>query len=150
MADFYSIQDILSFAIRLEQASQEFYRHLSGLVDSPSVSGYLDTLIEEEKLHELRLRQVLSEQGGALEASISAKEIECYIQAVQVPASLDYKGAVKIARDKEKAAQMLYLVIAGATADPQLQGVFRQLSAQEKIHRTFFENEYRAICLSEN
>ena len=150
MAEFYSIQDVLSFAIRLEQASQAFYRHLSSIVDSPSVSRYLDTLISEEILHEQRLRKVLNEQGGILDTSISAEEVQSYIQAMEVPPSLNYKGAVRIARDKEKAAQMLYSVIAGATNDPVLQDVFKQLSTQEKIHRQFFENEYRTICLSEN
>ena len=150
MAEFYSIQDVLSFAIRLEQASQEFYRLLSQTVDSPSVKNYLKTMVDEEKLHEQRLQKLLDEQGGTLDMTIPTREVQNYVRAVDVPPSLDYKGAVKIARDKEKAAQMLYSVLAGATDESNLRDLFRQLAAQEKIHRQFFEDEYQNICLSEN
>lgn len=150
MPDFYSIQDVLTFAIHLEQASQEFYRRLSRTVDSPSVSRFLAGLVNEEMLHEQRLQQLLTESGGAPEPRISSDQIDGYIQAIKVSESVDYKEAVKLAMDKEKAAQMLYSVIAGVMEDTVLAEVFRQLSAQEKIHRQFFENQYQQICLSEN
>jgi len=150
MPDFYSIQDVLTFAIHLEQASQEFYRRLSRTVSSPSVARFLAELVKEEKLHEQRLQQLLTESGGIGQQNISSDQIDCYIQAIKVSDSLDYKEAVKLAMDKEKAAQMLYSVIAGVMEDPILAEVFRQLSAQEKTHRQFFENEYRCICTGEN
>lgn len=150
MPDFYSIQDVLTFAIHLEQASQEFYRRLSRTVHSPSVSRFLVELVKEEKRHEQRLAQLLDESGGLPEPRISPDQIDCYIQAIKVSESMSYKEAVKLAMDKEKAAQMLYSVIADVMEDPILLEVFQQLSAQEKIHRQFFENEYQQICLSEN
>ena len=150
MAEFDSIKDVISFAIRLEQASQEFYRHLCDTVHNPAVRNYLRTLINEEKLHEQRLQKVLTEIEGILNISIEPEDIQCYIQAVEVPMSLDYKEAVKVARDKEKAAQMLYSIIAGTTTDPDMKKLFQQLSAQEKIHYDFFEKEYLKICISEN
>lgn len=150
MPDFYSIQDVLTFAIHLEQASQEFYRRLSRTVHSPSVSRFLVELVKEEKRHEQRLAQLLDDSGGLPEPRISPDQIDCYIQAIKVSESMSYKEAVKLAMDKEKAAQMLYSVIADVMEDPILLEVFQQLSAQEKIHRQFFENEYQQICLSEN
>jgi len=150
MPDFYSIQDVLTFAIHLEQASQEFYRRLSRTVDSPSVSRFLAELVKEEKLHEQRLAQLLAEPGSTAAEQISSDQIDCYIQAIKVSEAMSYKQAVKLAMDKEKAAQMLYSVIAGVMEDSILADVFRQLSEQERIHRQFFENEYQQICLSEN
>jgi rubrerythrin len=150
MPDFYTIQDVMTFAIHLEQASQEFYRRLSRTVDSPSVARFLAELVKEEKRHEQRLTQLLTESGGIAGRQISSEQIDGYIQAIKVSESLDYKEAVKLAMDKEKAAQMLYSVIAGVMEDPILLEVFQQLSAQEKIHKEFFENEYQQICLSEN
>jgi len=150
MPDFYSIQDVLTFAIHLEQASQEFYRRLSRTVHSPSVSRFLTELVKEEQRHEQQLTQLLTGSGGVPESQISSDQVDCYVQAIKVSESMDYKEAVKLAMDKEKAAQMLYSVIAGVMEDPILLDVFQQLSAQEKIHRQFFENEYQQICLSEN
>ena len=150
MPDFYSIEDVLSFAIRLEQASQEFYRQLSKKSHHQSVAQFLMTLVTEEQLHESQIQQILNERGAVLNKSISAEEVDRYVQAMGVPESLDYKEAVKLAMDKEKSAQMLYSVLAGAIGDETLEEMFRLLSAQEKAHKEFFEKEYRHICVSEN
>lgn len=150
MPDFYSVQDVLSFAICLEQISQEFYRNLSKKTHTPSVSRYLEMLVKEEQLHEQHLKQLLDEQGIAADLSVSAQEVQCYIQAMDVPAELDYKKAVKLAMDKEKAAQMLYSVIAGVVDDPELKTLFQTLSEQEQNHMKFFEKEYRHICITQN
>lgn len=150
MSHFYSIQDVLSFAIRLEQASQEFYRQLSHTVHSPSVGRFLRSLIEEEVLHEQRLQQLYEGLGDLPDPVISAQEIDGYLQAMHVPDSLEYKEAVKLAMDKEKAAQSLYTIVAGTMADETLKDVFLQLALQEQIHHQYFEDEYNKICLGEN
>jgi rubrerythrin len=150
MPDFYSVQDVLSFAIRLEQISQEFYRNLSKKTHSPSVSRYLEALVKEEQLHEQRLKQLLDEQGIAADLAVSTHEVDCYIQAMDVPGELDYKQAVKLAMDKEKAARMLYSVIAGVMDELELKTLFQTLSEQEQNHMKFFEKEYRHICITQN
>ncbi|MEN8126776.1 MAG: ferritin family protein [Planctomycetota bacterium] len=150
MPHFYTIQDVLTFAIRLEQAAQEFYRRLSSQSDSPSVARFLAELVREEKHHEQQLEKLLSESGGIPNQRISADQIDAYIQAIRIPASLDYKEAVKLAMDKENAARMLYAVIAKVTEEPILRDVFMQLCEQEKKHQEYFEKEYRRICISEN
>ena len=150
MPNFYSIQDVLSFAIRLEQASQEFYRHLSRKAHSQSVSRFLASLVTEEQLHEAQLQRLLDDRGAVLEKSISAEEVNRYVQAMDVPESLDYKEAVKLAMDKEKAAQMLYSILAEVIGDKTLEEMFQLLAAQEKAHKEFFEKEYRRIRVSEN
>ena len=150
MPEFYTIQDVLAFAIHLEQASQQFYRRLSCQVGSPSISQFLAGLVKEEKMHEQRLQKLLDESGGLPVWQISADQVEAYIQAIRVPESLEYKEAVKLAMDKENAARMLYSVIANVTEEPDLREIFVMLSDQERIHQQYFEKEYRRICISEN
>jgi len=150
MPDFYSIEDVLSFAIRLEQAAQEFYRLLSQKSHSRPVAQFLMTLVAEEKLHESQLQQILNERGGVLNQSISAEEVNRYVQAMNVSESLDYTNAVKLAMDKEKAAEMLYSVLAGVMDDNTLKEMFLLLSTQEKAHKKFFEKEYRRIRVGKN
>ena len=150
MPDFYSIQDVLSFAIRLEQASQEFYRQLSQKAHSSSVIQFLTALVKEEQAHEAQLQKMLTDKGAVLDTSISAEEVDRYVQAMNVSELLDYKEAVKLAMDKERAAQMLYSVLAGVVDDKTLEEMFLLLSAQEGAHKEFFEKEYRRICVSEN
>ena len=150
MPDFYTIQDVLSFAIRLEQASQEFYQQLSRKAHRQSVSQFLVSLVKEEQLHEAQLQKLLDDQGCVLDKSISAEEVNRYVQAMHVPESLDYKEAIKLAMNKEKSAQMLYSILAGVVGDKTLEELFLLLSEQEKAHKEFFEKEYRRICVSEN
>lgn len=150
MPDFYTIQDILSFAIRLEQASQEFYIHLSNETHKLSVAQFFLTLVQEEQRHEAKLRQMLDEYGAVLDISLSAEEIDSYVQTMDVPEGLDYKGAVKLAMNKERAAEMLYSVLAGVMADKELEEMFLLLSAQEETHLRFFEKELRRIEMGEN
>ena len=150
MPDFYSIEDVLSFAIRLEQAAQEFYRLLSQKSHSQPVAQFLMTLVAEEQLHESQIQQILDERGGVLNHSISAEEVNRYVQAMNVSESLDYTNAVKLAMDKEKAAEMLYSVLAGVMDDNTLKEMFLLLSTQEKAHKKFFEKEYRRIRIGEN
>ncbi|MHC5090234.1 MAG: ferritin-like domain-containing protein [Planctomycetota bacterium] len=150
MPDFYSIEDVLSFAIRLEQAAQEFYRLLSQKSHNQPVAQFLRTLVAEEELHESQLRQILDERGDALNHSISAEEVNRYVQAMKVSESLDYTSAVKLAMDKEKAAEMLYSVLAGVIDDATLKEMFLLLSTQEKAHKKFFEKEYRRIRVGKN
>lgn len=150
MQDFYSVDDVLSFAIRLEQASQAFYHQLSREVHNRPVSQFLASLVKEENLHEAQLRQLLDEQGVMLNKSISAAEVDRYIQAMDVSETLDYKDAVRLAMEKENAAAMLYSIMAGIMDDEDLKATFRLLAEQEKGHQSFFEKEYRRICVSEN
>ena len=150
MPDFYSIEDVLSFAIRLEQAAQEFYRLLSQKSRNQPVAQFLMTLVTEEKLHEAQLQQILNERGGVLNQSISAEEVNRYVQAMKVSESLDYTSAVKLAMDKEKAAEMLYSVLAGVMDDATLKEMFQLLSTQEEKHKQFFEKEYRRIRVGKN
>ena len=150
MPDFYSIEDVLSFAIRLEQAAQEFYRLLSEKSHHQSVAQFLMTLVAEEQLHESQLQQLLNDRGAVLNKSISAEEVNRYVQAMDVSESLDYTNAVKLAMDKEKAAQMLYSVLAGVMDNKTLEEMFLLLSTQEKVHKEFFEKEYRRIRVGKN
>lgn len=140
----------MSFAIRLEQASQEFYHQLSRKAQNRSVAQFFASLTEEEKLHEAKLQQLLDEQGGVLGKSISATEVNRYIQAMDVSEALDYKDAVRLAMEKEKAAAMLYSVLGGVMDDKNIQAMFRLLAEQEKGHKAFFEKEYQRICVGEN
>lgn len=150
MSDFYTIQDVLQFAIGLEKASQQFYQRLSRNVENSAVSNYLLGLVEEEKLHEQRLQSLLDDQSPFTCEPISVTEIQPYVEATKIPKLLSYKKAVKMALDKEKAAQMLYSVVAGVIESPDLKEMFLMLSDQERIHREFFEKQYEQLQVGQN
>jgi rubrerythrin len=150
MKDFQTVEDVLKFAITLEQASQNFYRRLAEQTESPSVRHFLLEMVAEETAHEKQLRDMITGGWQILVQEISSEDMDRYIDAMTIPEPLDYKEAVKIARDKEKASRMLYSLLSGVTDHPGVTGILRKLALQEQGHYQFFEQEYRRICVSEN
>lgn len=151
MVEFHSVRDIILFAIQLEQASQEFYDQLLSQTDSPAVAHFFHEMAEQERIHEQKLRDILESEAELLKRdAISSTEISLYIDAMDVPASLDYKHAVKMAMNKEKASQTLYSILARTVDNVDYAELFERLSDQEKAHKQFFETEYRRICIGEN
>jgi rubrerythrin len=150
MNDFRTVQDVLKFAITLEQASQKFYRRLAEQTQSPSVRHFLLEMVAEETAHENQLRDMIEGGWQILAQQISTDEMDAYIDAMAIPEPLGYKEAVKLACDKEKASRMLYTLLSAATDHPGLTGLLRKLSLQEQGHQTYFEREYRRITVGEN
>ncbi len=150
MEHFYSIAEIIEFAISLERASQQFYEKLVSFADEPSVREFLLDLIGQEKMHEAALREAVETAEEAIDGRVPQQEVAAYIQAVKLPPALDYKVAVRIARDKEKASRMLYSILAGATESPTLKKVFVFLARQEAEHQAYFEKEYARIHIGQN
>lgn len=150
MQDFETVEDVLKFAISLEQASQRFYEQLSGQVLDPSVVEFLQDMATQEMYHEQQLREMLENGQYLVIAPIPEKEIKAYVNAMKVPDEMDYKRAVKVARDKENASRMLYSILSGLAEDPLLRKLFMRLADEELKHKKFFDQEYERICLGEN
>ena len=150
MPQFHTVQDVLAMAIVLERASQELYSQLIPCTRNPAIREYLAGLIREERLHQQQLQDMVDTETDLLTLTVSAKDVAAYVQSFNVPSTLDYKQAVRLAISKEKSAQMLYVLMAGLMDNQTLAQLFLRLSEQEKSHRDFFEKEYKRICLGEN
>ena len=58
MVEFHTFEDVLDFAILQEKAAQEFYTDLEDKVTDDDVRLFYKTLVQEEQLHELKLREL--------------------------------------------------------------------------------------------
>ncbi|MBN1980074.1 MAG: ferritin family protein [Chitinivibrionales bacterium] len=150
MYDFQTVRDVVNFAVSLEKVSQEFYAQLAEDVTDPGVRDFLMQMVREETIHEEQLNTLLADNAADLTDSVDSAEINAYVQAMEVPARLDYKKAVQVARDKEKASQMLYTILAKTAKPDYLRRLLKLLAKQEQKHREFFAREYDRICLGEN
>lgn len=150
MMNLQTIQDVIEFAVALEQASQKFYTRLADQTTSAAVKHFLLEMIKEEAAHEQQLRQMIAGGDEILTEDISTRDMDRYIDAMNIPEPLDYKGAVKIARDKENASRMLYTLLSGQVQRPALVSLLNRLASQEQNHYDFFVREYRRICLGQN
>lgn len=149
MFEFQSVRDVIQFAISLEQVSQQFYVELAETVTDPGVHQFLLDMSLEEAMHEQQLRALL-DGGEAMTEPIDSGEVQSYVQAMRIPDELDYKKAVKVAYDKEKASQMLYLILSNSVKAGHIKRLLLLLSKQEQRHKEFFAKEYDRVCLSEN
>ncbi len=150
MYDFHTVRDVIHFAVSLEKISQEFYAQLADEVNDPGVRLFLMQMVREETIHEEQLNTLLEDNAADLSDAVDAGEISAYVQAMEIPDKLDYKKAVQIARDKEKASQMLYTILAKTAQPDYLRQLLKLLAKQEQKHREFFANEYDRIRLGEN
>ncbi|MHC5119650.1 MAG: ferritin family protein [Planctomycetota bacterium] len=58
MMEFHTFEDVLDFAILQEKAAQQFYTKLSDEIKDSNVLLFYKTLIQEEALHEKKLREL--------------------------------------------------------------------------------------------
>ena len=63
---------------------------------------------------------------------------------------MDYQEALVVAMKKEKKAFKMYIDLAGATDDTNLQTVFMSLAQEEAKHKLRFEIEYDDFVMTEN
>ncbi len=151
MEQFYTIRQVIRFAITLEQASQHFYRHLAQQAEAVAVKAYLQQMAEQEALHESALKKAIDASADeTMPETVSKSEVAAYIQAVKLPDTLDYKSAVRLARDKENASRMLYSILAGVVENPTLENLFLYLEQQEQEHQEYFEKELIRISIGQN
>ena len=150
MFEFQTVHDVMSFAVSLEHISQEFYLQLAERVTNPGVHAFLLEMAQQEAIHEEQLRSLLENHAQDLSGAIDFKEVQSYVQAMEIPDELDYKKAVKVAYDKEKASQMLYSILSNVVQPDYLRQLLMTLSRQEEKHKDFFAKEYDRIRLGEN
>jgi len=107
--EFRTIEDILDFAIRREEAAAELYTSMAERVTRPEMREALISFAEEEQRHRQRLLKV---KAGELPAVSREKihdlRIADYVVQPEPTARMDYPEALRFAMNAEKAAFRLY------------------------------------------
>ena len=143
MQQFQTVNDVLDFAIAEEEAAAEFYRRLANTVSNPLMQQVFEDFAMEEVVHKQKLLLV-KEQKLLLPSEDTIMELwkgETVVDSVPEDA-LEYKQALQLAMDKEKAAFKMYHSLAGAVSDASLKSLFLALAEEEAKHKVRFEVEY--------
>jgi len=151
MEKFNSVEDILSFAMKNEQESVDFYLRLAKSVKSEEMKTVFEEFAQEEVKHKARLQKI-KEEGifTFTKEEIMDLNISDYIVSAIPNPDMSYPEALKVAMAKEKAAFKLYLKLSAKVADAGLQAVFMDLAQEESKHKLRFELEYDEYVLREN
>ena len=152
VTEFKSVDDILDFAIKNEEAACAFYTELSEKMTKPAMVQMFKDFAREEEGHKAKLLDIKS--GKLL---IPSKEkvldlkIADYIDTeIQIKEDLDYADALVLAMRKEKQAFKLYTDLASRTDNEQIKTLLLAIAQEEAKHKLRFELEYDEIVLTDN
>lgn len=123
---------VLSFAIKLEGHSAEFYEEAASLTkDSPAEEVFLslaDAKRKRKELVERSRREYVNEM--LLEPLAGLRGSDCLLET-KLTSDMDHPAALRLARELEENSQALYLDAAQKISHlPQLARVFRKLGQQ--------------------
>jgi rubrerythrin len=145
-----SVDKILDFAIRNEEAAARFYTNLANKTGHEHMKAVFLDFAEEEKGHKAKLlaikegKQMLPAEGQILDLKLGdhLEEIDSFDE-------FDYQKALILAMKAEKAAFRVYSDLASATDDAALRETLLGLAQEEAKHKLRFEIEYDDNVLKE-
>ena len=150
MKEFENVQDILDFAIDLEQKAVEFYEDLSTRSENEAMADVFKQFANEERGHKARLQKIkASESYEFKEEKVNDLHIADYMVKVEISPTMTYKDALILAMKREKSAYKLYSDMV-ALVPANLKKVFQNLAQEEAKHKLRFELEYDEWVLKEN
>ncbi|MEI8182322.1 MAG: ferritin family protein [Desulfomonile sp.] len=151
MKQWKSVDEILDFAVEQEEQAYQFYTDLGNSMKRPWMSKIFNDFAKEEMGHKSKLLDI--KQGKRLvpaEQKVLDLKIADYLVDVDPNATMDYQQALALAMKKEKKAFKMYIDLAAAVDDENLEGTFLSLAQEEAKHKLRFEIEYDDFIMTDN
>lgn len=151
MKQFASVDDILDFAIMLEQDAIDFYKELARNASTPDMRQVFEQFAREEIGHKARLTEIKEHGLYEMEqGTLTDLKIGDYLVSIRPSPEMSYKDALILAMKREKAAFKLYLDLSERAPDQEMRSLFMSLAIEESKHKLRFELEYDEYVLREN
>ena len=145
-----SVDEILDFAIRMEEESYQFYRDLEKSMNRSNMREIFHQFALEEQGHKEKLITLKKNRSFVPKTEdIIDLKIADYLVDVETGPEMGYQQALTVAMKKEKAAFKLYTKLANTTEDKNIRAMFEFLAQEEAKHKLRFEIEYDDYVLSE-
>lgn len=149
--EFDSVDSVLDFAIKNEQAASDFYTDLASKMEKPQMKKIFQGFAAEERGHKAKLEAVKKKEKAKLsQAKVLDLKIGDYLIEQKPDAAMDYQSALILAMKQEKAAFRLYSDLAASADDEETRELFLGLAQEEAKHKLRFEVEYDEDFLREN
>ncbi len=151
MKQFESVEDILDFAIGLEQDAVDFYKQLARNAVTPDMKQVFEQFAREEIGHKARLSEV-KEKGlyDMKPEEVNNLQIADYLVSIRPSPNMTYADALVLAMKREKAAFKLYMDLSERAPDREMKALFLSLAIEESKHKLRFELEYDEYVLRDN
>ncbi len=151
MRQFKSVDDILDFAISLEQDAVDFYKQLARNSLTPDMKQVFEQFAREEIGHKVRLTEVRDQGLYKMEPEeVTDLQIADYLVSIRPSPEMSYSDALVLAMKREKAAFKLYMDLSERATDQEMKSLFLSLAIEESKHKLRFELEYDEYVLRDN
>lgn len=151
MKQFESVEDILNFAIGLEQDAVDFYKQLARNAVTPDMKQVFEQFAREEIGHKARLSEVKEKGLYDMEPEVvNNLQIADYLVSIRPSPNMTYADALVLAMKREKAAFKLYMDLSERAPDQEMKALFLSLAIEESKHKLRFELEYDEYVLRDN
>lgn len=143
MKKFNSSDEIIDFAIRLEQDAVDFYKDLAKNSLAPGMKQVFEQFAREELAHKSRLMEVREKELYEMESEvIENMQVSDYLVSIRPAHGMNYDDALVLAIKLEQAAFRLYMDLADKAPEEEMKQLFLSLALEESRHKLRFELEY--------
>ncbi|GEM_PF-36475 len=150
---FKNIDEILDFAIKVEEDSYSFYKFWEEKVERPHMKKVFASFANEELKHKKKIQEIkegkklkLTETG---ERRIPDLKIGDYLVDVRPSKAMDFQDALIVAMKREKAAFEFYEALEEMAESPEMKEIFRFLAEEEAKHKLKLESIYDEYIYTE-
>lgn len=142
MSAFKSTEELIKFAISMEKQMIHAYTEFSSRAETKNLSELFSKFSEEEKIHLVRLENILS-SGQLKFCSDELAEINRLEYNIRrdCDSFTSCKDILKAVMDNAKMAFKLYSQIASLCKDQLLKLLFETLATDQSRHKLYFELE---------
>ncbi|MHC4842982.1 MAG: ferritin-like domain-containing protein [Planctomycetota bacterium] len=142
MKKFKSVQQIIDFAIKKEQAAHDFYIKLAKKADKSEMKQACMEFASQELVHKIKLEAVKAGVLKLEKEEIGDLDLADTVEEVWVYSEMKYHEMLVLAMKRELQAFKLYCALAKMTQDENLKKTFLLLAQEEEQHKLKLELEY--------
>ncbi len=151
MTDMNNLEEILDYAIAMEQKAVDLYTDIAEKADTEHNRQLFLSFAQEERGHKIKLENV---KLGKIEIGSTEKvqdlKIADYANDVELSDDSSYQNILMFAMKQEKQAYRLYTDLAERADTEEIKELFLSLAHEEANHKLRFEIEYDERVLREN
>ena len=151
MSELNTVEEILDYAIDMEQAAVDLYTKIAEQASSAMAKKVFLSFAGEERGHKAKLEAVKAgKEFVAAATPVQDLKIADYANDVVLSDNPTYGDILVFAMKQEKQAFRLYNDLAERMEDPDVKALFLTLAQEEAKHKLRFEVEYDEHELTEN
>ena len=142
MEGFETDEDILKFAIDREVKANRFYLALARHTADPEMRAVFEMLAQDELEHKAKLELEVMKTGKVLAPQKDVNKFEDHHEDLEPVLNMDFKDALAIGIDKEKASFRLYADWMVSAENEEQREMLLSLAQEEAKHKARLEMEY--------